>query len=404
MKLATILRMRFALLFALSFSLTAVAVTKEFCESTEPYRAHTEPTTIRDLRTIQTMRIGTFNVENLVRYVGKYEWKRDSAGNLERIQVVSSSEKPEDKIQGVADMMNRINYDFAVINEVDGLKSLTDFETTRLKHDYDVYLVEGNDTRGIDIGFIIKKDLNLKVQVITNKDVMGVEPVTNESVKIFSRDLPYYHVRERTKTDSDPPLFTVVGVHMKSKRDRENDPRSHEYRKFQMESTARLIKELRQKYGEKHPIFMMGDFNGDLNARSDGKTQKNEIDEAAEFNPLWAIDLINSFDVPARKTGKLVPIEERTSQTYHPREMPNESNGLSEPRDLPTVYNQLDGILLPANLRSLILETKVEKYLDANGKPIPYPKTYKDRSQLPSDHHPVWADIDFAALRKLNQP
>jgi len=392
---------RLVLISLVSFNALASTKNAGFCDSTIVYRAQTEPAPIRDLNSIKTLRGGTFNVENLVNYVGKFVWERDSAGNLVRVQVQSSSEKPEEKIQGVADAMNRINYDFAVINEVDGLKSLSNFESTRLNHDYDVYLVEGNDSRGIDIGFMIKKDLNLKVEVVTHKEVTGVEPVTKETVKVFSRDLPYYHVRERTKTDSDPPLFTVVGVHMKSKRDRENDPRSHEYRKFQMEYTAKLVAELRQKYGENHPIFIMGDFNGDLNARSDGKAKANEIDEPSEFNPLWSMGLVNSFDVPNAKTGAVVPIEERTSQTFHPREMPTPENGLSKPRDLPTVYNQLDGILVPANLKSLVLETKVEHYLNEQGVPIPYPKTFQDRSLLPSDHHPVWTDIDFVALRNL---
>ena len=168
---------------------------------------------------------------------------------------------------------------------------------------------------------------------------------------LFSRDLPQRIVRAE---GSAKPLFIVFGTHFKSKRDRPGDPESRIVAKAQAERAAQVIEEARKEFGADVPLMLAGDFNGDVN--------KDDT-----FDALWKqAKLLNSLDLRQPP----VPLSERVTHTYHPREGPAH-------------LAQMDAVAvsgasrLCAGRRDLLRRRRQDQG---------HPRTYEERSKNPSDH------------------
>ncbi|MBP9665101.1 MAG: hypothetical protein KBD94_10805 [Pyrinomonadaceae bacterium] len=129
---------------------------------------------------------------------------------------------------------------------------------------YEAYLVEGNDGRGIDNGFLVKSS---RVKVIDVKQFGKDEKFKNANTKEdnFLNDRPPLVLRgsvDDTKT-GQPFEFTVVVNHLKSFLGY-NDPKQQDNvrlkKRLQAEFLAKWIQD-RQKANPAERIMLIGDFN-----------------------------------------------------------------------------------------------------------------------------------------------
>ena len=153
---------------------------------------------------------------------------------------------------------------------LDGLKRLAD----RINKDavaagkadpkYDAFLVDGNDGRGIDVGFLVKTS---RVKVLETKQFGKSEKYKNPNTgeDNFLNDRPPLMIRaaiDDTKTGK-PFEFTVVANHLKSFLGF-TDPKQMDNvrmkKKLQSEFLARWVDE-RQKANPDERIMLLGDFN-----------------------------------------------------------------------------------------------------------------------------------------------
>ena len=129
---------------------------------------------------------------------------------------------------------------------------------------YEAYLVEGNDPRGIDVGFLVKRArVSSAVVKQLGKEERYTNPVTrNEDIL---NDRPPLAL-EATITDGkggQPFAVTVVANHMKSLRgvdDPKDGPAVRMKKKLQAEFLAKWVNE-RQKANPNERILLVGDFN-----------------------------------------------------------------------------------------------------------------------------------------------
>jgi predicted extracellular nuclease len=129
---------------------------------------------------------------------------------------------------------------------------------------YEAFLIEGNDGRGIDNGFLVKTS---RVKVIETKQFGKDEKYKNPNTKedVFLNDRPPLMLRASiadSKT-GQPFEFTVFVNHLKSYSGY-NDPKQSDNvrlkKKLQAEYLAKLVQS-RQQANPKERIILIGDFN-----------------------------------------------------------------------------------------------------------------------------------------------
>ena len=294
-----------------------------------------------------------YNFENLFLHRGKHERISDTLFKL----IEGSGPEPKDinELKEQVEIIRELSPHFIIGSEIEDLETLEQFNREFLADQYRVVLVEGNDGRGIDIGFLIRKDLEHDLEVRTHKHITWTDPVTNRIGPIHSRDFPVVILRP---TPHEAPELILAGMHAKSKRDRKQDPESNRLRGKQFSHAAEVIENLQSEFGQDTRIAVGGDFNTDV--RSD-----------QSLNPFKKVarDVFNM----AKKT---IDILKRITHTYHPNKKP-------------TVRAQLDTFFISGNFTSII-EAGIYRYKDAQGNEKPLPDTYDQRAQNPSDHFPIY--------------
>jgi hypothetical protein len=324
----------------------------------------------RPLSSIERLKLGTYNVLNLFEMVGK--WVPDPKTGR-RTKVADRKPKEEWQLRQEAKAILDSDLDLVTLEEVENVKALAQFADRYLEGKYRPLLIEGNDERGIDVGFLVKKDIPVDIEHRSHKDRTWVDPLGDGTpTKLFSRDLPALIVRAPGQSR---PLFIQLGTHYKSKRSRgSEDPESEGLRRAQVEETAKIIGELRAEFGQDVPLMLAGDFNGDVQRDS----------TFAAIKQAGMTDALDLADPP------LTPLE-RVTHTYHPK------GG-------PTHKAQMDAIFVSETMKSLVKMARVYRYLDAQGREKPLPETYEDRAKNPSDHFPVLVTIEFQPLVKRSVP
>lgn len=311
-----------------------------------------------------------WNLKNVFTYQGKFE-REDGMNNMRRGNGPEGAirPKPIHEVQAVRDMLARKMPDMAVLTEIENVFSLRRLleEDSRLQDQYHVFLKEGNDPRGIDIAFIVKKELGFKFKLDTHKNMTWTDrfqkegKTVEETGPLFSRDLPVLKIY---KPGASEPSMILMGNHAKSQRDREGDPNSSRWRINQYKGIAEILKSYLEKYP--HAAYILaGDMNTDVRTSNEIAPIKNLIPSI--------YDLID----PAKK----IPMEERVTHSFFPK------GGAPK-------YSQLDDI------RALglgkLFEAQILPFLDSKGQPLPRPKNYKQReSQQPSDHSPLWMEFEL---------
>lgn len=129
---------------------------------------------------------------------------------------------------------------------------------------YEAFLLEGNDGRGIDNGYLVKTS---RVKVIETKQLGKDEKYKNPTTKedVFLNDRTPFMLRASIEDakSGQPFEFTVIVNHLKSYSGY-SDPRQMDNvrmkKKLQAEFLARLVQS-RQQANPKERIILIGDFN-----------------------------------------------------------------------------------------------------------------------------------------------
>ena len=129
---------------------------------------------------------------------------------------------------------------------------------------YEAYLFEGNDPRGIDCGFLVKRSRVTAVSAKQfGKDERYKNPVTRNDDILNDRPPIMIEASFTDSKTSQPFAVTVVANHLKSFRgvdDPKDGPAVRMKKKLQAEFLAKWVNE-RQRANPNERILLVGDFN-----------------------------------------------------------------------------------------------------------------------------------------------
>lgn len=298
----------------------------------------------------------------------EFEWQRLSSSKYEL--------KPLKKCIDLQFCLMEIDADIVMLCEVGGIESLRNFNKHFMNDSYEPYLIEGNSDRNIDVGFLIKKNLNLKVDLKSNKERLinylyphevqslingyPVKGSTTLSSHRFSRDVAELKVYFNNSTKVD---LIILLTHLKSRLDPERiDPNGFERRQAELKSLLEIYQEQKSAHPGS-PIIVAGDFNGNASLPN--------TDE--EFKSIYTLsDLKDVFEYSGAAT------EDRA--TYYQIRSSSRTDG-----------KQIDfAFLSPEAALYLNKESaKVFRYKDERGYTVPIPRNMDLKAKLPSDHYPI---------------
>jgi len=175
-------------------------------------------------------------------------------GNREKIV---STQVYEKRLRKLAKKIKR-EYDFADVmafQEVENIDILQQL-SEQLSNDYDQHyqavLIEGNDSSGIDVGYLVKRDLTIN----SHSALFNNKRYGRFDEKLFSRPPLMLEV---CVTD----CVTMVNLHLKSMRGLRSPKKGQRVlnkRHQQAETLARWINQFQQQHPQKH-LMLLGDFN-----------------------------------------------------------------------------------------------------------------------------------------------
>lgn len=275
---------------------------------------------------------------------------------LSQFQKMQKSQK---KLWGLAQAIKEIQPDILMMVEVGGEESLKNFNQHFLQDAFDLYFVEGNARRGIDLAFLVSRNLGLPVEARSNRDLkVEVSTWLGKEVAIFSRDI----AELRLGGSEGTPALILLLVHLKSKLGSESDVGGRNLRTAEAFALSEFYESLRKKYPEV-PIIVGGDLNEDLSS--------------LDLARLQHTDLIDPNEVLG------TPREERITYVHY------DYYDAPEPK----VIDYL--LISPHLVKSVVREKSATyRYRGHYGEREPLPTSRKERSRLPSDHYPVVLTLD----------
>lgn len=333
------------------------------------------------------LRIVEFNVENLfirldhylgqdLAFVTEKEWQKFSASIYRN--------KPLNSVRKIASAVRDMDPDILMLCEVGGRESLENFNRYFLDDVYIAHLIEGNSDRGIDLGYLVKRDLPFTYELISHRNrpidfLYPHEKLSQEtgydhlrSARItshrFSRDVLELRIYE---DPNDVPALVLMLVHLKSQLDRDRiDPGGRDRRQAELEKLVEIYQEIRERFEYRTPVMIGGDFNG-VAARTNTDP---------EFEAIYQkTDLLDCLEIAG------VPVEDRfTFQQLH--------------RTRTGINRQLDYIFVPSELARRVNreETWAYRFKDESGRTHAIPRTLNEKFLLPSDHYPIILTLDPA--------
>lgn len=317
----------------------------------------------------------TFNVANIFNLRGKYE--RVSSTELQPVPDKPPRPKTDHHVHELRKIIDEIDPDVAVLTEVESLEALNKM-AERLKSPYRGYLVHGNDVRDIDIGLIVKSDLNVSVEVQSHKEHIWIDPESGRRSPLFTRDLPVFLLRRQNE---DKPFLIVFGMHAISRRGRVGDPHSNLLRTAQFDKAAQIIKEYQRHFGSQTPMMIAGDFNTDVQLAPEMQSLKDISGSA--------------FDMAV----KTIPKAARITHTFHEKiRTPTSPEDIDFNEVELNHMMQLDDIRFLEPLNSTVLSARVHRYTDDEGRVLPFALSWEERQQQTSDHLPVVVEVSVDAF------
>jgi endonuclease/exonuclease/phosphatase family metal-dependent hydrolase len=317
-----------------------------------------------------TFKIAQLNAENLFLFLDdtqERDWRKLPEKEWQKLSHASVPNKSLLKTLWLADTLTAIDADIVFICEVGGQESLNNFAKIFLKGAYTPHLIEGNSDRGIDIGYLVKKDFKHRVELRSYKDRPLKLRYPHElegqaRTHYFSRDVAELRV---FKEGSATPALICLSVHLKSKLDPDGiDPEGKDRRAAEAAVLAQIYREVRQEFSPPVPVVIAGDFNGCA----------RRANTAEEFQAIAATELESVMDILGR--------EDEASATQLQF---NRGGGIQ--------WLQIDYIFITPELKPLMIHEHCEvfRYRSELNVALPLPKTLDQRLQMPSDHYPVVA-------------
>lgn len=326
------------------------------------------------------LRFVEFNVENLFILLDQYDGqdlKNISESQWQKFSISITPNKPLKHVFQLADAIREMNPDILMLCEVGGRESLQNFSQHFLNNEYAPYLIEGNSDRGIDIGYLVRKSLPFRYDLISHKHRAIDFLYPHEKLTIdtgythlsaarmtshrFSRDVLELRVFEQ---DQEQPAFVILLVHLKSQLDRSRiDPQGRDRRRAELEKLLEIQNEIREEFGQKVPVLIAGDLNGvaalpNPNSEFEGIYSKTYLQDCLEVAGVIPEDRFTYMQLSNRRPG---------------------------------LHMQLDYIFLPPEIFARVnrQETWVFRFQDQDKRTFPLPRNLNEKRLLPSDHYPI---------------
>ena len=303
-------------------------------------------------------RIMQFNVENLVRDTMAAQIEEPANPDSHR------GAKSISKTREIVALTERLQPDVAVWEEVEDLAMMKSVQSRYGMKNYTPYMLPSNDKFGI--GMWVRKDSNYTIQFETHREMTWSDPTKGgKRVPLFSRDVPALLL---TRPGSVRPDLIVLGIHAKSMRDRNRDPKSVILRTAQFVGERQIIEAYRLRYGSDVSIVAVGDHNTDVR-------------DSEELKPLNEL-MIDSFDVAPSSISR----GDRGTHFYFPRD-----------QNQPAENKQLDAILISRDSNLRPIRARIVPYRSLEDAPLDAPTNFRDRKMQPSDHHAIILDLRLAS-------
>lgn len=298
------------------------------------------------------------NAQDLFLFMDKHDGSSVEPLTEIKWQLMSSSlfsNKSKEKCFQLGLTIKDSEADIVMMTEVGGPESLHNFAKYVLNNEYLAISLPSNSDRGIDLGYLIKKDLNLEAEVHSYVDYLLPFPA-----KRFSRDVLRLDLKQNGKMKA-----ILLLVHIKSKLDmRKKDFEGRSQRILEVKGLLEIYKTLKQF---NVPILIGGDFNG----------HAGEKDTEEEFLAIYKETDLKDVAFLAN-----IPEEDRFSYIYFNR-------GGNR------FVQQIDYLFISEEHKHLIEadECYFPRYKTLSGAPLPIPKRVEQKSILPSDHYPFLATL-----------
>ncbi len=254
------------------------------------------------------LRLTTFNCENLFGRYGFLELPpvdqpRDYAKDIQIFDVItfepgrSNTLKPkvisEAQRKNTALAMLAVRPDILTVCEVENLTTLRLFNAKYLDNYFDrIVLLDGNDSRGIDVGLMVRKGFNATIESIrTHADdaAQGGYIATTNILDMkgrlgaasFSRDCLEVDVRV-----GKTPLTLLVN-HLKAQESKNGEDPTTAKRLGQAQRVADIAKRVRKN--SRVPI-VMGDLNKDYRQADYDKSLNPLVKSTGFYDPVSSLD------------------------------------------------------------------------------------------------------------------
>jgi hypothetical protein len=313
---------------------------------------------------MKNLKVMVLNAQDLFLFMDKHDHGTSPVTELSEVkwQLMSSSllsNKSKEKCLILGKTIEEAEADVVMVTEVGGAESLANFSKFVLNDQYFSLSLPSNSDRGIDLGFLVKKDLAYELDLRSHVNF----PLPAPAYK-FSRDV----LRLDLKQEGKIKLILLL-VHIKSKLDlRRADFEGRTRRVLEVKGLVDIYNSLRKHHPD-IPILVGGDMNG----------HAGERDTEEEFRPIYELSDLKDVAYLAK-----IPDEERFSYVYFTR-------GGNR------YVQQIDYLFLAEKFASKIVpsECYFPRYKNLLGAPYPIPTRIEQKNILPSDHYPFLATIQL---------
>ncbi len=310
----------------------------------------------------RNFKVMVLNAQDLFLFMDKHDHVDHSVQELSEIkwQLMSSSlfsNKSKEKCQILAQMILQAEPDVVMVTEVGGLESLSNFSRFLLKNEYEALSLPSNSDRGIDLGYLVKRGIELTSSLKSHTHYELPYPAFR-----FSRDV----LRLDLSLNGKPQIIFLL-VHIKSKLDlRRSDFEGRTKRMLEVKGLLDIYLQIESEYREV-PILLGGDFNG----------HAGEVSTEEEFQQIYRLTDLKDIAFLAA-----IPEEERFSYIYFNR-------GGNR------FLQQIDYLFISERFRQLIdpCDCYFPRYKNLLDSPLPIPKRIEQKNILPSDHYPFVAGL-----------
>lgn len=304
------------------------------------------------------MKIMVLNAQDLFLFMEKHDESDIRELTEIKWQLMSASlfsNKSKDKCLMLGQTILDADADIVMMTEVGGPESLANFAKYVLGDKYLGLSLPSNSDRGIDLGYLIKKELAYKVDIHTHIDFPLPLPARR-----FSRDVLRLDLKKEGKLE-----LILLLVHIKSKLDlKKADFQGRTRRILEIKGLLDIYKDLLHF---QVPILIGGDFNG----------HAGEKDTEEEFLQIYEESDLKDIAYLAK-----IPEEERFSYIYFTRG----GNRFVQQIDYLFISEQYSHLLEP-------MECYFPRYKNLEGRPLPVPTKMEQKNILPSDHYPFLATL-----------